>query len=538
MSLLRRFLAEGAAQRWLTGAAVLFALGMVAGLVAVVVEVAAPFFWPQRLVELRLADGSRVLGEVWGAETDPQGAPGQRRLRIKTGNRDLWGLDFRWVREAEIAERTEPADAWLLERQEYGNFYGTPVRLERADAADLPASAPGFEERLEDELRRVRALREEERGLLRRADRTHLPVARLQLLVKAARQRGEDTAALDRELAAARAEEAEAVAPLLERVGALRDAAAADRLVLRAADGSEIEVGLHEVVRALPVNALSIREAAAVYAARWWEFLTAEPRESNTEGGIMPAIFGTALMVLLMSLAVVPLGVVTAVYLNEYARDSLFTRAVRLALANLAGVPSIVYGAFGLAFLVYTVGGTIDRLFFAEVLPTPTYGTGGILWAALTLALLTVPVVVIATEEGLQSVPQAVRDGARALGATRWQTLRRVVMPYAAPGILTGTILAVARAAGEVAPLMLTGVVKLAPDLPLDGTPPFLHPERKFMHLGFHIYDVGFQSPNVEAAKPMVYATVLVLLVLVVVLNLAAIVLRNRLRRRLRSAVV
>jgi phosphate transport system permease protein len=292
------------------------------------------------------------------------------------------------------------------------------------------------------------------------------------------------------------------------------------------------------VVRAAPINAMSRSAKLALYVARWYEFLTDQPRESNTEGGIFPAIFGTALMVLLMTIAAVPLGVVTAVYLNEYARESLLTRAVRLALANLAGVPSIVFGAFGLAFFVYQVGGTIDRLFFSEYLPTPTFGTGGILWAAMTLALLTLPVVVVATEEGLQSVPQAVRDGARALGATRWQTLRRVVLPYAAPGILTGTILAIARGAGEVAPLMVTGVVKLAPNLPLDGKPPFLHLDRKFMHLGFHIYDVGFQSPNAEAAKPMVYATVLVLLVLVVVLNLAAIMLRNHLRRKLRGAFV
>jgi phosphate transport system permease protein len=243
-------------------------------------------------------------------------------------------------------------------------------------------------------------------------------------------------------------------------------------------------------------------------------------------------------MVLVMAIAVVPLGVMTAVYLNEYAREGAFTNTVRLALANLAGVPSIVFGAFGLAFFIYTLGGGIDRVFFSDTLPTPTFGTGGILWASLTLALLTLPVVVVATEEGLQSVPQAVRDGARALGATRWQTLRRVVLPYATPGILTGAILAVARGAGEVAPLMVTGVVKLAPNLPFDSTLPFLHLERKFMHLGFHIYDVGFQSPNVEAAKPAVYAAALVLLALVVVLNLAAILLRNRLRRRLRSAAV
>jgi phosphate transport system permease protein len=288
----------------------------------------------------------------------------------------------------------------------------------------------------------------------------------------------------------------------------------------------------------VPVNTLNAARKVGLYIGRWWEFLSGEPRESNTEGGIFPAIFGTALMVLLMTIAVVPLGVVTAVYLNEYAREGAFTGAVRLALANLAGVPSIVFGAFGLAFFVYTLGGGIDRLFFSDVLPTPTFGTGGIAWAALTLALLTLPVVVVATEEGLQAVPQAVRDGARALGATRWQTLRRVVLPYAAPGILTGAILAVARGAGEVAPLMLTGVVKLAPNLPFDSVPPFLHLERKFMHLGFQIYDVGFQSPNVEAAKPMVYATVLVLLVLVVLLNMTAIMLRNRLRRKLRGSAV
>jgi phosphate transport system permease protein len=304
------------------------------------------------------------------------------------------------------------------------------------------------------------------------------------------------------------------------------------------AQGSDRAIPVAAIVRAVPENALSGAQKLGLYVSRWWEFLSGQPRESNTEGGILPAIFGTALMVLLMTVAVVPLGVVTAVFLNEYAREGAMTNAVRLALANLAGVPSIVFGAFGLAFFVYTLGGSLDRLFFSSVLPTPTFGTGGILWASLTLALLTLPVVVVATEEGLQAVPQAVRDGARALGATRWQTLRRIVLPYAAPGILTGAILAVARGAGEVAPLMVTGVVKLAPSMPFDSVPPFLHLDRKFMHLGFYIYDVGFQSPNVEAAKPMVYATVLVLLVLVVVLNLAAITLRNRLRRKLRGSAV
>jgi phosphate transport system permease protein len=221
-----------------------------------------------------------------------------------------------------------------------------------------------------------------------------------------------------------------------------------------------------------------------------------------------------------------------ALYLREYARQGPLVRAVRIAVNNLAGVPSIVFGVFGLGFFVYFVGGSIDHMFFADALPTPTFGTGGILWAALTLALLTVPVVIVATEEGLAAVPRGVREGSLALGATKIETIVKVVLPAAAPGILTGMILAMARAAGEVAPLMIVGMVKLAPALPVDGKAPFVHLERKFMHLGFHIYDVGFQSPNVEATKPLVFATALLLIAVVTVVNLAAIMLRNRLRRK------
>jgi phosphate transport system permease protein len=536
MNGLRAWLAEGTSQRWLTGAALLLALAMIAGLVTVVIDVAAGFFWPQPIVALTLADGRALLGEEAGREADPA-APGSTRVRMKVGNRDVGSADFVWVREGEIASRALPADAWLVERREYGPFFGYPVELDLGETR-MPAAAAGFADAVEREVdRRARLLGDRER-VLRKAAELHLPVARLVQRLAAAERRGAADGEVRRALEQARAREQEGSAPLLKRLAEIDAELAVGSLVMRTADGGERPLPLAKVVRAVPANVLGGGAKSALYVARWWEFLGGQPRESNTEGGIFPALFGTALMVLLMTLVVVPLGVVTAVYLNEYARDSAFTRAVRLALANLAGVPSIVFGAFGLAFLVYTVGGGIDRAFFADALPTPTFGTGGILWASLTLALLTVPVVVIATEEGLQSVPQAVRDGARALGATRAQTLRRVVLPYALPGILTGTILAVARGAGEVAPLMLTGVVKLAPDLPLDGVPPFLHLERKFMHLGFHIYDVGFQSPNVEAAKPTVYATVLVLLLLVVALNITAIVLRNRLRRTLRSSAV
>ncbi len=303
-------------------------------------------------------------------------------------------------------------------------------------------------------------------------------------------------------------------------------------LVLESAEGQLKELPAAELVRLVAPNRLGVIGKARVYAARLWEFVAGNPRESNTEGGIFPALFGTVMMVLLMSLTGVPLGVLAALYLREYARQGWMVRLLRVAVNNLAGVPSIVFGIFGLGFFVYAVGGSLDRLFFAERLPTPTFGTGGILWASLTLALLTVPVVIVATEEALAAVPRSQREASLALGATKWQTLRKVVLPGAAPGILTGLILAMARGAGEVAPLMLTGVVKLAPSMPLDGQFPFLHLDRKFMHLGFHIYDVGFQSPNSEAAKPMVFMTALLLLLVVVSLNLAALRLRNHLRAR------
>jgi phosphate transport system permease protein len=301
-------------------------------------------------------------------------------------------------------------------------------------------------------------------------------------------------------------------------------------------DGQAMELRSLDIYRAYPANELSMLHRAFIYGSRLWSFLFDDPREANTEGGIWPAIFGTVMMVFLMSLAVVPLGVLAALYLREYAKQGVLVRTVRVAVNNLAGVPSIVFGVFGLGFFVYFVGGGIDRVFFPEALPTPTYGTGGILWASLTLALLTVPVVIVASEEALAAVPRTMREASLALGATKFQTIRQVVLPAAAPGILTGFILAMARAAGEVAPLMLTGVVKLAPELPLDGFFPFFHLDRKFMHLGFHIYDVGFQSPNVEAAKPMVYTTTVFLLIIVVLLNLTAIQVRNYLRNKYKTA--
>ena len=231
-----------------------------------------------------------------------------------------------------------------------------------------------------------------------------------------------------------------------------------------------------EIVALQRPNSMSFFAKCGAYLERVRELLLDDPRESNTEGGLFPAIFGTVMMVLLMSVFSLPFGVIAAIYLREYARDGLMTRMVRIAVNNLAGVPSIVYGVFGLGFFVYGIGGSIDSLFFPERLPTPTFGTGGILWSSLTLALLTVPVVIVATEESLASIPNGIREGSLALGATKFQTLTKILLPMATPGIMTGLILSMARAAGEVAPLMIIGVVKLAPTLPFDGEFPVLPP--------------------------------------------------------------
>jgi phosphate transport system permease protein len=286
-----------------------------------------------------------------------------------------------------------------------------------------------------------------------------------------------------------------------------------------------------QVVRTFPANQLTTIDKIGVYLSRWWEYLTGDPREANTEGGIWPAIFGTVLMTFIMILFVVPVGVIAAIYLREYAKQGPLVAIVRISVNNLAGVPSIVYGVFGLGFFCYLIGGSIDSLFFAERLPDPTVGKSALMWASLTLALLTLPVVIVATEEALSAVPRSMREGSYGCGASKWQTIRRIVLPRALPGIMTGMILAVARGAGEVAPLMLVGAVKLAPDLPISTEGPFFGMQRSFMHLGFHIYDLGFQSRNSEAAKPMVYTTTLLLIGIVVFLNIAAMYVRGRLRK-------
>src|SRR5687767_5381107 len=528
----------------LCGGALALNLLLVVALLALLAANGLGYFWQKPLERFELADGRVLLGEVHDADVAPLAAGetvGGERLQIKVGNRDLTGADFVWIESAQVRGRSLPRDAVALERLEWGNFYGAMVELREGD--QVLASGPeavwsAFGPIHAERVRQRQALRALEKGPIgdinRVIERLRLDERKLELQNLGAEERARRAAEIAR-LTAAKEAEYEALA---ERLFAERERLLTHVLVTETATGERQEIPVGAVVRAVRPNAMSLDQSLGLYASRAWEFVAGEPRESNTEGGIFPAIFGTVMMVFLMSFAVTPLGVLAALYLREYAKQGPLVRAVRIAVNNLAGVPSIVFGVFGLGFFVYLIGGSLDQIFRPEALPTPTYGTGGILWASLTLALLTVPVVIVATEEGLAAVPRGMREGSLALGATQLETLVRVVVPAAAPGILTGLILAMARAAGEVAPLMIVGMVKLAPTLPVDGQFPFVHLERKFMHLGFHIYDVGFQSPNVDATKPLVFATALLLIAVVVAMNLAAIMIRNHLRRKYASSAV
>jgi phosphate transport system permease protein len=541
MATLKEYIRRGEPAVWFTGTGLGIAVLMIVGMLALILVNGLGFFWPKPLTQLTLQDGTVLLGELVDRQGIPKpGTPEHlkhQRVQIKVGNRDVGGQDFRWVDEDAIAARALPQWAVYVERREYGPFIGIPSKLVRGET-EVATGAEAAWEAAESLLaqaghdrERIHDLEQDDIGAVNYAlERERLNQRRLDLEARQNPGRSQDAErrAIDARIAALQQE----YAALETRLAQVSEEASATSLVLTTADGTETSIRTIDVFRAYPANQLTTAERASVYLSRLWEFVSGDPRESNTEGGIFPAIFGTVMMVLIMSILAVPFGVVAALYLREYAKQGTLVRVVRIAVNNLAGVPSIVFGVFGLGFFVYFLGGAIDQAFFAERLPTPTFGTGGILWASLTLGLLTVPVVIVAAEEALAAVPRSMREASLATGATKFQTIVRVVLPAAAPGILTGLILAMARGAGEVAPLMVTGVVKLAPDLPLDGFAPFLHLERKFMHLGFHIYDVGFQSPNVEAAKPMVYATTILLLLIVVALNLTAIIVRNRLRKK------
>jgi phosphate transport system permease protein len=522
---------------WLTGVALMVSLLMIAGLLYLIMAKGLGFFWPCDIAEIVLKDGTKYLGQITSSEKIPQpgeplGTPPKYRILVKIGNRDMYGLDFKWIEKNNIREITYPEFAGLIERREWGNFYGFIKEIKEnnvtvAEGNDESwAVIQTYINQAQGIYKRIRKIEKKNIGEINRNfEKLRLDIKELKLQGKIGQSQIKSLKNQIDEQNKLYQEEESKLVSLNEELNQVQ-------VAVTTIYGREKQLSAGSIVRAYRPNAMTWFQKALVYKSKLWEFVSADPREANTEGGVFPAIFGTVMMVLIMSIVVLPFGVLAALYLREYTKQGLLVRIVRICVNNLAGVPSIVFGVFAVGFFIYGIGGTIDETFFRESLPNPTFGTGGILWASLTLALLTVPVVIVATEEGLATVPREIKEGSLALGATKFETTWKVIIPSALPAILTGLILAIARATGEVAPLMITGVVKLAPDLPLDSHFPFIHLERKFMHLGFHIYDVGFQSPNVEAAKPMVYMTTLLLIVIVIVLNLAAIIIRNQLKKK------
>ncbi|HXS09412.1 MAG TPA: phosphate ABC transporter permease PstA [Candidatus Krumholzibacteria bacterium] len=525
-------LAHGENMIWLMGGALAVCALMVVGLLALVLWQGSTTFWAHPVERIELANGTVLMGEV----TRRQTVGDEHRRLVRTGNFERTGTHFEWVSDASIATQSRPEWALVLERRAWGRFYGVPTDF-RVDGKTIATGPEASWLELKkihggvlDRFNRRYHLQRDEFGAINAT----VERGRLQVL-KAERENGKDSAEYKKASAIFEGEQRAMDtrrAALEDEMRTLDEENARYQLMMATAKGDTAAIAVAEIVRAYPANRLSTPGRIGVYGSRWKEFLAGEPREANSEGGVFPAIVGTIVMTLLMSIAVVPFGVLAALYLREYAKAGAVVSAVRIAINNLAGVPSIVFGVFGLGFFCYILGASIDRTFFTESLPNPTFGKGGLIWASLTLALLTLPVVVVATEEALAAVPRSMREGSYACGASKWQTIRRIVLPRAMPGIMTGFILAIARGAGEVAPLMLVGAVKLAPALPVDGTAPYVHPERSFMHLGFHIYDVGFQSQNSEAAKPMVFTTTLLLITIIALLNVAAIRVRTRLRRK------
>jgi phosphate transport system permease protein len=610
-------LAHGEPSVWLTGGALAVALFMIAFLLGLIVVQGAATFWPAPLVEIDTTDGKKHLGEVTRSEMfkadKPDALEGRRRL-VRTENFDLTGLHYVWIADADVTGERSPDWAVVVERTMWGNLYGTPTAfyIDAKKTADAPAAVWDLylqhrEDANESAARKVAMERTDLGALNLRENAALLDVKEAEL-----RHAKDSTDVASTEVADAQRRYAKVKEEC--RVEGDRLKVEIERLARRSerfqiefttADGTPKKLSLAQIVRMVPANRLTTWEKFGVYFSRWGEFLTGWPRESNTEGGVFPAIWGTVLMTLLMSVAVVPFGVLAALYLREYARAGPIISILRIAINNLAGVPSIVFGVFGLGFFCYLIGGYLDGgprnigyvplppptwwlgvfgaaavgafgffaylasgtrsgmigslLSFAALLlwgmcllqaavlivsspyfdgfwraklPNPTFGQGGLLWAALTLSLLTLPVVIVATEEALAAVPNSLREGSYACGASKWQTIRHIVLPRAMPGIMTGMILAMARGAGEVAPLMLVGAVKFAPELPVDGVFPYVHAQRSFMHLGYHIFDAGFQSPNSEAARPMVYTSALLLIAIVALLNVTAVWLRRRLRKK------
>lgn len=526
---------EGVPWIWVCAGALVTILLLIFAMFGIIITQGLSALWPHDIIKAQ-HDNQTVIGIATRQEEGSGTQPNERQLRrlVYQANRDFGVSEFAFIPEESAQTAEKPAGIWFVERREWGPFVGEIFSPDNGRAVQL--SKDDVSRTIHAAALRTGAISALEKGPL--AD-LNMEMEELRLRRKGVDRRLE-IGELDSEGAGALSATFDAELESLtqrhnvisEQVQRLRSEDEAIKVTLLAPNGQSKTLPASQLTRAFKPNDENVAQKVFVFLARLWSFVSEEPREANTEGGVFPALFGTVAMTLIMTVSVLPIGVMTAVYMREIAKQGALVSLVRIAVNNLAGVPSIVYGVFGVGFFCYTLGVSIDQLFFQDKLPNPTFGTGGILWASLTLSLLTVPVVIVSTEEALSAVPRSLREASYGCGATRMQTIWRIVLPKALPGVMTGLILAMARAVGEVAPLLMTGVVKLAPALPVDGHFPFIHLERSFMHLGFHIYDLGFQSRSTELSRPMVFASTSLLVGVVLLLNFVAIKIRSQLRKR------
>jgi phosphate transport system permease protein len=409
---MKNFWRRGEQFIWASGLSLSAIISMTILLIAVVVINGMTVFWPHRLVEVTLADGGKYLGEMTRTEKKDGVLS---KLQLKIGNRDLYGLDFKWFAKENITGQIYPPEALALERQEYGNFYGYLKSLHAPSFDGEEGANSATISSLTNALGRIEIFQKEKLDLDRSMKKINFSMESLQR--KLAGLRYKSIAQSDQRIQRLLSEQEVLQAKFNEIIAEgkmIKEALSQNYGIFVSADGQEAKIELGDIVQAYQPNGMSLLAKCTYYAAKIVELFWDDPRESNTEGGLFPAIFGTIMLVFLMSFLSFPLGVIAGIYLREYAREGLLVKTVRIAVNNLAGIPSIVYGIFGLGFFVYGIGGTIDQVFFPERLPTPTFGTGGILWASLTLGLLTVPVVIVATEEALGSIPPGVREGSLA----------------------------------------------------------------------------------------------------------------------------
>ncbi|QGJ71897.1 ABC transmembrane type-1 domain-containing protein [Planctomycetales bacterium 10988] len=607
--------------RWLTGGALIGALTLLLIFLGLLLWEGAMAFWPRKLYLIQTTDQQAWLVELVREETftplrtkpdsHSEGGLPLRQL-LYLGAPGMGVQPLRWVPTAAYQEVKLPKAALSVELISGERFHGIPLALSEEERPPLtrPADIIARWQQLRTELDAWRNWKASTRRELSRLSE-RLEQAQKEHR-KALRLRPQDAFGINREWDLQRQALEKSIQSAQQQLNEILAQQPTVRLTLQVFPGPKPEqytIDGIDLIRLYPANQLSALDRIGVVLDRWFSFLTEQPRAANSAGGVMPALWGTIVMTLLMSVIAAPFGLITALHLREYARPGALLLLVRISLRNLAGVPSIVYGVFGLGFFCYVLGGYLDGgadavgwapwpaktwwlavaltafcgtgafllglrqfagidpqgpllyrlrgmlsltlwaiclVFFVVLiatipgfqglyrsnLPEPTFGTGGLLWASITMALLTLPVVVVSTEEALASVPFSLREGSYACGASQWQTIRRVVLPRALPGMLTGLVLAMARAAGEVAPLMLVGTVKLAPEVPWKERFPFVRLEDQFMHLGYHLFDVGFQSQNGELSRSLVFATALLLVAIVFVLNLSAVWLRAWLRHQ------